>query len=1728
MESIKSGWLASVEETLFQKTPSEKMSAQNQTNRKPPADRETDSRRDASTEPKAILDSERFPSPDPDGAFEMALESSSLSTPSDKRNEESSVRTQSGEALIDRPHPQMVVGIGASAGGLEALDRVFRNMPVDTGMSFVVIQHLSPDFKSHMDELLGRITTIPVKVVDDGMDVEPNTIYLIPPKKEMVISNGKLLLTERSREKTLSLPIDQFFRALAQDAGDRAVGMILSGTGSDGSRGIAAIAEEGGLVIAQDPNSCSFDAMPVNAQQTGKVHLVLAPELIGDMLQRYKTSGLSPMQMLDDANDRQTLTGIDRVFQLLQRMHGINFSFYKTGTISRRVQRRVDLLQLADVDHYVRYIEEDPDEVDKLYNDLLIGVTRFFRDTEAFEIFEKEVLPDLIRRCDGVFRAWVCACATGEEAYSIAMLISEAVEKSGRDIDFKVFATDAHRGSLKFAAAGLYSESSMEHVSDERRKNFFVQRDGGLMVNSELRRSIVFAPQNVIVDPPFTQMHLVTCRNMLIYLQPPAQKKTMSLFHFALKNGGILFLGPSESAGQISDEFETVNSHWKIFQKRRNVRLPIEMRIPVQGTVPAISSAGEKTFSRAISSLPRTDDVLPEAYDTLLGELMPPSVLIDSELRVFHVFAGGDVYLRVPTGRISSNILDMVYTGIKNSLANAIQIAVKDDRTVRYSGLPHPDPENDSQVRLVVRPLRLRSANEDCFLIQFETAEAEEIPADDETDANDEDDSHFNFAEVSKSRIESLEQELSYSRQNLQATIEELETSNEELQATNEEMVAANEELQSTNEELHSVNEELYTVNAEHQARVSELDQANTDMNHLLETTQVGVLFLDTDFRVRRFTPAIGDLLQLKSQDIGRHLRTFTNEIDDDSFMDRLQEVLDQAAPQEWEISIGDEPFLVRVLPYRQHHSIEGVIVSMVNVAGLRKAQEDVARFKFMADENIEAQVLIDQDAKVIYANKMMCKQLGYTREEIANVSVVEFDIVFNADNYRRAFDDAFENDGVVLQSKHQDKSGRPFPVEIAMTPVSFSGKRYLFATIRDTTERDARESRMKMLSQAVSSAVNGIVIADATDHDFPIIFANEGFQKMTGYDENEILGRNCRFLQGKNTDRKDVAKIRRSIEQCETSRTMIRNYRKDGSTFWNDLYITPVIDDDGKMTHLVGIQNDVTERVEAGELARQNERTIRLLLDSTAEGIFGLDVDGDITFCNDSAAVMFGHQNGDEMTGLAIHHLIQPQRADGSEYPIGESTIMNSLRRGTSDNRRNEVFLRRDGSNFPVEFWCHPIRQDDAVIGVVVTFVDISEQLAIECKLTETRDEANAANEAKSRFLANMSHELRTPLSAMIGFTKIAQEEHADVEGLSEKLDTIHRNGNYLLRLVGDVLDLSRIEAGKLSTSRSIERLDELLGDVHATMRMRSKEYETKLRFDLINPLPITVTMDAARLRQVMINLIANALKFSPGGNVNVSVRTHQRQLNDNSPAENWLVVGVEDNGIGIADDALDSLFDPFVQADQTISERFGGTGLGLSITKRLVSAMGGSIRVESELGRGSVFTFEIPIDPVGKISELSLDSQSRSGTAKLLADHLTPDLASDHDPTKLSAKVLIADDMRDIRFIAKHFLSKADCQIEVAENGRRAIDMVFEAENAGEPFDLILMDIQMPRLDGVGAVAELRERGCEIPIIALTADAMKGTRRRLIAMGFDEYLSKPLEVNKLLRIARGLLDRT
>lgn len=820
-----------------------------------------------------------------------------------------------------------VVGVGASAGGLESLELMFDAMPKDCGFAFVIVQHLSPDFKSLMGELLARHTNMAIYRVENGMTVQPNSLYLIPPNQDMIVSGGRLLLTERAAAQTLSLPIDRFFRSLASDFGHQSVAIVLSGTGSDGSRGVPAIHEAGGLVIVQSPESAKFDGMPGSAIETQMVDVIVKPEEIADVLMDYSTH-----RNRDAFRNKASASAssLELIFQALHRRHHIDFSHYKPTTIGRRVKRRIEMDNtIDDMAKYAQRLDDDVEELDQLYRDLLIGVTKFFRDVGPFETLANDVLPKMMSELPpgSEFRVWIAACATGEEAYSIAILVDECMRELKLDLEVKIFATDIHKKSIRRANHGTYPVESLQEMTPERRQRYFTEVEEGYLISPKIRKMVVFAPQNLIKDPPFTRLSLVTCRNFLIYLLPSSQKKVISLFHFGLRSGGVMMLGSSESPGALTDDFETIHEKHRIFRKKDD-----------SNSVPGLYGLSLRPQETRFAERPK-QQFSPESreklanMEELLGQFMPAAIVIDQNKRVLQLYGGAGKYLSLTDGNVSTNLLDLVDDDLKLAVVGAIQRVNKQGEPVCYDSLQLKTPDGPQSIKLTVAPIGAERKSGQ-FVISLE-------PLSDGLAVKDFDTTlRIKLDDVSKAQLGNLERELRHTKENLQASVEEMETSNEELQATNEELIASNEELQSTNEELHSVNEELFTVNSEYQRKILELTEMTNDFENLLTSTEVHTLFLDEDLCVRKFTPRIAEVFHLLPHDLGRDISAFVHSINCEDLNEKAKKVLESG--EVWEEHVQDskdQQFLMRVLPYRAHEETAGVVLTLIDISSLVEAQ---------------------------------------------------------------------------------------------------------------------------------------------------------------------------------------------------------------------------------------------------------------------------------------------------------------------------------------------------------------------------------------------------------------------------------------------------------------------------------------------------------------------------------------------------------------------------------------------------------------------------------------------------------------------------------------------------------------------------------------------------------------------------------------------------------------------
>ena len=912
-----------------------------------------------------------------------------------------------------------IVAVGASAGGLEALEDFFSRTASDSGMAYVVIQHLSPDFESMMDQLLGRVSALDFQRAKDGTRVEANHVYLIPPGKELEIEGGVLKVYEKTRGDALTLPIDRFFGSLARDAGRQAIGVVLSGSGSDGARGVRELHEEGGLVLAQLPSSARFDGMPNAAIATGCVAQQLPPSEMAEVIASYvETGGVAAAISIDDSE-------VDDIVRALRDEYGIDFHLYKSGTFLRRIERRMALKQCPNVAAYLKLLQGSREELHALYKDLLIGVTRFFRDPDAFAQLARTAIPEIFaRENQEEVRVWVAGCDTGEEAYTLAMLLAEHRQASGKRIPIKIFATDVHRGSLEIASAGEYPEASLSELPPRLRSSYFTAVDGGYRVSTALREMVVFAPHNLLHDAPFTKIDLVSCRNLLIYLNPSAQQRALEIFHFALRPQGALLLGASETTGSMAAEYEPLDKRWRIYRKARDVRLPL--RLPS-----GMSSSRPPRTQRSPAPPPSLTEKRRRAADQVLfRSYAPPTILLGPDHSLQHCYNGAGKFLHLPDGEPASNALEMLPQQLRLIAGAALQKARDSKRPVlvrRVQGV-----EEGQMLRLRVQPVSVGELKEQCYLLGFENPDEDAASAAPSGDPEGTD-SEIALSEMSRDRIIALEQELQHTRADLQTTLEEMEASNEELQATNEELVASNEELQA-------VNEELYTVNAEYQRKISELSQLNDDMDNLLASTEIGTLFLDQELRVRKFTPEIGRVFDLVPEDVGRPITAFSHNLDLPDLHGDLQAVCTTGEAVQREVrDRAGTWYLLRLRPYRKRGGdILGAVLSLIDISGLKQAEGDLRRMSTVFRDSADAILIENLEGRIVDLNPEAERLYGYSRDDLlgqpGQILVTESQRERYASLRRRCQQRDFVRNAEI---EHLTRSGRPMSVLLTLSLLS-------------------------------------------------------------------------------------------------------------------------------------------------------------------------------------------------------------------------------------------------------------------------------------------------------------------------------------------------------------------------------------------------------------------------------------------------------------------------------------------------------------------------------------------------------------------------------------------------------------------------------------------------------------------------------------------------------------------
>ena len=849
-----------------------------------------------------------------------------------------------------------IIGIGASAGGLEAIEAFLSRTPRDSGMAFAIISHTDPDRASMLPDILAKKSPIEVVLVEDGMEPEPDKAYLPPSDKDLILEDRVFRLKKRWRNVGLHMPIDLFFRSLAEDSGNRAGCVILSGSGTDGTQGLSLIKEKGGVTAAQKPDSAKHTGMPRSAIDTGMVDYELPPEEMPDRLVSYFNyfDRIRTQEGPDGDRPRE----LQKILSFLASRTRHDFSLYKKSTLIRRIERRMNVTGSTNSSEYVGYLYRNPREAETLFEDLLIGVTNFFRDPEAFTYMREEVLPDLIARGEpeSPLRIWVAGCSTGEEAYSVAMVVQEALEDTRSRRPMQIFATDLDEKAIQRARHGSYIKNIASDLTRDRLERFFIEEENQYRVKNNIRETIVFAAQNLLSDPPYSQIDLLVCRNLLIYLEARAQHKLLPLFHYVLKNDGILFMGSSESIGRFGELFEPVKKKFNIYRKKEvneNIRPLVEF-----------PTGKPRLEGESVQALRKEQaderDIAEETEKLLLKQYTPACIVVDRDGKILHIHGRTGKYLEDPEGRPTMKLAEKAREGIRFALSSALRKAGAMNQEVRQEGLRVRVNGNFHSINLTVKPFPGLLSVKDALMVIFEDLGAVPKRVSDEKKGSEED---------SDSRIIELEQELNRVRQEYQESLEELQSSNEELRSANEEARSSNEELQSTNEELESsreelqsLNEELSTVNSELNSKTEELSEAYESIANVLDSTQIAILFLNEELLVKRFTREAARLFNLIDTDIGRPISQLSHNLEYEKLDGKIRTVLNELTPFEDEVRTRDGRwYRMRIMIFRtKENIIEGTVVTFIGIDSEKKAMEKLQESErsFRALVNASSEVL--------------------------------------------------------------------------------------------------------------------------------------------------------------------------------------------------------------------------------------------------------------------------------------------------------------------------------------------------------------------------------------------------------------------------------------------------------------------------------------------------------------------------------------------------------------------------------------------------------------------------------------------------------------------------------------------------------------------------------------------------------------------------------------------------
>ena len=1639
-----------------------------------------------------------------------------------------------------------VVGIGASAGGLEALTLLLKALPCDTGMGFVIVQHLAPAHASSLSEILARATKMPVCEVSDEPEVEPNHVYVIPPARDIIISGGKLLLLPQERNAR-HRGIDQFFRSLAEDSRHQAIGVVLSGSATDGTLGLEVIKAEGGVTFAQD-ESAQHDSMPKSAVASGCVDFVLPPDGIAAEIGRiarhpYIAAPVAPMAVeVGGSADDGDGSGHSRIAEIVRRATGVDFTHYKAATMQRRIQRRMMVHKIETVAEYEEHLRATPGEIEALYQDVLISVTSFFRNPDAFEVLAKKIFPKVLaeRTRQEPVRLWTLGCSTGEEAYSLAMLFAECAESAKSTAQLQVFASDLNASCIERARVGRYPRSISQDVSSERLRKFFVEEDGHYRVNKSIRERVVFSRHNVLADPPFSRVDFISCRNLLIYLEPVLQQQVMPLLHYALKPGGHLWLGSSESVGTSRALFDVEDTRHKIFSRRPGPTPPGTRFRPSQDSTLFPTSAPE------LRETPQTM-LHRDAERVLLAKYAPPGVVVNAALNVVQFRGETGAYLAPAAGLASHELLKMLREGLLVPVRAALERAEKEGRAVREEGARVKSNGGHRELAVEVIPLKAGPGRESGFVILFDEGTT---PAREQAPHASAEISNLKSQISNEDEVLRLTQEIAATREYLQSVIEQQDSVNEELQSANEEAQSANEEMQSMNEELEtskeeiqSSNEELATVNDELNNRNHELNGLNNDLTNVLGSTQLSILILSRDLRLRRFTPVAEKALGLAAGDVGRPLGDIKLSLSIPDLAPLLREVIETLTPGEREVQDAQGRwFSLRARPYLTHEAkIHGAVVTLVDVDTLRRAR-DYAQ-SIVANVRVPL-VVLDAALRVKSASRAFYEHFHVAAAQTEGRPIYDLgNRQWDIPALRTLFEEVLlrEHEVSDYEVRHTFESIGPrvMLLNAQRLAQALADEPLIILSIQDITADELSAAALRRSEQRFRTAVSTVSSLIWTNNAAGEMEGEQpGWGNFTGQEQEEYQGHGW----AKAVHPGDAQPTIDAWEQAVAEKRMFvfehRVRRADGEWRLCSVRAAPVLGEDGAILEWVGVHTDITDQKRDEEILRRSEERHRALITASSDVVYRMSADWsemapldgrglvassaepsrtwleDNIFPEDRPRVRAAIEQAIRTKELfKLEHRVR--RADGSAgWTVSRAVPLCDASGGIVEwfGTASDVTTRHQNED--------ALRKSEAQVRQLNT--ELEQRVADRtAELEEKAAELTLTTRYKSEFLANMSHELRTPLNSLLILSRtLADNKTGNLSGQQMAwARTIQGSGTDLLKLIDEVLDLSRIEAGKAEIEVADMTLASVLDLNERAFRHVAGERQISFNITLDPGLPVSLITDAHRLHQILKNLLANAFKFTSEGGVALLIAPalhgwgpdHER-LNR---ARRVIAFAVRDTGIGIAPDKQRLIFEAFRQAESGTARKYGGTGLGLAISRDIARLLGGTISVESTPGIGSTFTLYLPDDSAPRrMPDEDALFHPRSAAGQQAAP-AAPDASRE---SLHGRKVLVVDDDARNIFALASLLENHEMDVLTATGGRAALDII----NKTPGLSLVLMDIMMPGMDGYEAIREIRQSPgfSTLPILALTAKAMKGDREKCLDAGASDYISKPVNTDDLLSL--------